>query len=357
MERIVVSGLGIIGPSGFGAEAVLRTFPAPLPVACGYQVGEFALDDYLSGGRAFRRVSGSTKFALAAMGLAVTDAGFTVETFGGENTGMIVTITHGGAPYSVQFHRQMLLEGRLAASPLHFSESVPNAAAGNGAIAFRVRGPVHTLIGEEPVGAQAIDLAASLLRAGLIARCLVVGTEEWSEVVARAYAQMDRARARGHAVDAAPPFGEAAAALVLELERTAAERGARPHAVLTGWSLGRCVTGDMEGAVVGVVREAFGPTGHHPAAADHILPPTGRHWQAAMRGCAAACGEAASSPAWVDLASAVGNPAGASNLLQVATSAALIGARKVAGPGLAVSTGITGTLSAIVLSRVDGVRA
>jgi 3-oxoacyl-[acyl-carrier-protein] synthase II len=357
MERIVVTGIGIVGPGGFGPETVVCAFPAPLPTACGYQVRELALEDYLHEGRRFRRVSVSTKLALAAMGLAVADAGFAAEHFGGEVAGLVVTITHGGAPYSVLFHRQMLQEGRLAASPLHFSESVPNAVAGNGAIALGVRGPVHTLIGEEPVGVQAIDLAVRLLRSGLVARCLVVGTEEWSEVIAQAYAQIDRARRDGHAVGAVPPFGEAAAALLVELESTARARGARPHAVLVGWSTARRAAGSMEEVVVDVIRDAFGPTGYQPGEADHILPPTGRHWQAAMRGYATACAEAVGSPTWVDLAPAVGNPAGASNVLQVAASAALIGAGKAAGPGLVVSTGTTGTTSAVVLARADRVSA
>ena len=223
-DRIVVSGIGSVAPGGFGREALLRTFTEPHGSTNGFRVPVFLLEDYLRG-RAFRRVSGATKFALAAMALAVDDAHFSPEDFGGERTGIIVTITHGGAPYSVQFHGEMLREGRLSASPLHFSESVPNAPAGNGAIAFQVRGPVHTLVGEEPVGTQAIGLAANLLGAGLVERCLVAGTEEWSEVVAHAYAQLDHVRREPDGGDT-PAFGEAAAALVLELASTAARRGA-----------------------------------------------------------------------------------------------------------------------------------
>jgi hypothetical protein len=59
----------------------------------------------------------------------------------------------------------------------------------------------------------------------------------------------------------------------------------------------------------------------------------------------------------VDLAPAIGNPVGASLLFQVAASAWLIAAGKAAGPGLVVSTGISGTLSAVVLSRMGRVRA
>jgi hypothetical protein len=72
-----------------------------------------------------------------------------------------------------------------------------------------------------------------------------------------------------------------------------------------------------------------------------------------MGACVTARGQTADTPIWVDLTPAVGNPAGAANLLQLATSASLIAAGTLRGPGLVVSTGITGTLSAVVLSQAD----
>jgi len=353
-DCVVVSGIGIIGPGTFGRATVVGAFPE-LPKAEGAgRVSEFALEEHLEGGRAFRRVSGATRFALAAMGLAVTDAGFSPQTFGGPDAGIVVGLTHGGAPYSVRFHRELMLEGSLAASPLHFSESVPNAPAGNAAIAFQARGPVHTLIGEEPVGTQAVELAAGLLRSGRVKRCLVAGTEEWSEVVTHAYAQIDRARRCGPASDGIPPLSEGAAALVLELASTAARRRAPAPSALGGWSLGRCLGGGMEEAMASAVRDACGVAGCSAAEADHILPPTGRSLPEAIRACVSARGAAPAPATWLDVARAVGNPVGASNLLQVAISAALISAGRVNGPGIVLSTGVTGTLSAVVLCRVSG---
>jgi len=356
MDPLAVSGIGIVCPRAFGREEWVRAFTTGHPEERVYRVPDFALEAFLPNARSFRRVAGATKFGLAAMALAVTDAGFSPGAFGGERAGLIVGITHGAVNYSVQFHRTLLLEGALGASPLHFSESVPNAPAGNGAIAFQIHGPVHTLIGEEPVGAQAIDCAADLLRRGLVDRCLVVGTEEWNEVVAHAYAQIDRAARRRAGSDDAPPLGEGAAALVLELESTAACRGTTPCAVISGWSLGRCFAGRMEEGTAGIVRRAFSEA-LHLAEADHVLPPTGRFRRAAMRGVVSARGEGANPPNWLDLLPFVGNPAGSTNLLQVASSASLISTGTVAGPGLALTTGVEGTVSAVVVSRADAVRA
>ena len=353
MDRIAISGIGIVCPGAIGREEWMRAFSAGQAKREGHRVPDFALEAYLANARSFRRVAGATKFALAAMALAITDAGFSMGAFGGEQAGLIVGITHGAVTYSVEFHRTLVLEGPLAASPLYFSESVPNAPAGNGAIAFQVHGPVHTLIGEESVGAQTIDLAASLLHCRLVDRCLVVGTEEWNEVVAHAYAQVDRAAQRRSGAGDAPPLGEGAAALVLELESEVVGRGATPHAVISGWSLGRRLEGRMEDVTADTVREAFRTTAHCPAEADHVLPPTGRFRSPAARGVVLARGESAGPPKWLDLLPLTGNPAGATNLLQVATSAALISAGKVDGPGLALSTGIEGTVSVVVLSTSD----
>jgi 3-oxoacyl-[acyl-carrier-protein] synthase II len=357
MSRVAISGIGIVCPGALGREALLQALAVGGMGAGASRVPEFSLEEYLESAHPFRRVARATRFALAAMGLAIKDAGFSAGGFGGDRAGIVATITHGAVNYSVDFHRVLLREGPQAASPLLFAESVPNAPAGNGAIALQVRGPVHTLIGEEPVGTQAIDLAAGLLRAGLADRFLVVGTEEWNEVVTHAYDQFAPAARRRPDRDEAAPLSEGAAALVLESEEAVARRGARPHALLLGWSLARSGAGGMEGAAADVVREAFSPSGRSVAETDHVSPSTGRHRQAATRGFLAARGDADRPVACVDLAPVVGNPAGASNLLQVAASAALMSAGRAGGLGLVLSTGVAGTLSAVVLSRAGAAGA
>jgi 3-oxoacyl-[acyl-carrier-protein] synthase II len=353
MDRIAISGIGVVTPKAFGREAFEQMLSARPQQERACRMPNFMLEEYLKNRRSFRRVADATKFALAGMALAIADAGFSLENFGGERAGLIVGLTHGAVTYAVQFHRTLLLEGPLSASPLFFSESVPNAPAGNGAIAFRIRGPVHTLIGEEPVGVQAIDLAAGLLHGGLVDRCLVAGTEEWNEVVANAYRQIDGLAPRKEDPDDAPILSDGAAALVLEPESAISRRGAMPHAVISGWSLGRCLTGRMEEVAAAIVHEAFRPTGYDVADADHFLLPTGRYRRAATRGVVLARGGAGGPPNLIDLLPLIGNPAGASNLLQVAASAAMISSGRMSGPGLAVSAGIQGTLSAVVLSKAS----
>lgn len=330
---VVVTGVGGVCGGRRGREGLL----AALETAAAAPTPEIALDAHLENARAFRRVADASRFALAAVADAVADAGFASRDFGGERVGLVLGITHGAAPYSVEFHRVVLLEGPLAASPTHFSESVPNAAAGNVAMAFDLRGPVHTLVGEEPVGTQAIAVAAELLLAGVADRCVVAGTEERSEVIASAYAQVDRAAGRRGPL-APPPLTAGAAALVLELAETATARGARRLARLEGWGLSRASDPCIRETVVTAFRRAA------PAVRpDHVLLPTGRHREAAR----ASLGDGGDL---LDLAPGLGNPAGAANLLQVGASVALLAAGKYVGPGLVLAAGVEGTVSALAVA-------
>lgn len=351
MDRIAVTGIGIVSAVASGrsdyARAVAEKDP-PEPVR---RIEGFALENHLPGARAFRRVARATRFTLAAAAMALSDAGMQSDPAGGERAGLIVGMTHGALEYTTLFHRGLLTEGPVGASPLYFSESVLNAPAGNAAIAFGIRGSVHTLIGEEPVGTEAIALAAVLLRSGQADYCLVAGTEERSDLVDAAYRRMHRAaRGREGAWESRPLTGEGAAALVLELRGTAARRGAKIHALLSGWAIGTGRGGSMEEAAVAVIETAFRRSGALPGRTGHLLPPTGGRRAAVERAVARALASAAVPPERIDLRGLLGNPVGAVNILQAAASAAALSAGSARGHGLVLSAGMEGTIAALVLS-------
>jgi hypothetical protein len=140
MNRLAISGIGIVCPRAFGREAFVRALPGSATAESACRVPDFALEEYLESARLFRRVAGATKFALAAMALAVSDTGFSAESFGGERVGLIVAIVHGAVPYSVQFHRTLVLEGPLSASPLHLPNLCQMPRRGTGPLRFRSAG-------------------------------------------------------------------------------------------------------------------------------------------------------------------------------------------------------------------------
>lgn len=351
MDRIAVTGIGIVSGVATGRSEFARAVAERYPLEPVRRISGFALEDHLPGARTFRRVARATQFALAASAMALSDAGIPPGASGGERAGLIVGVTHGALEYSTLFHGGLLMEGPAGASPLYFSESVLNAPAGNAAIAFGIRGPVHTLIGEETVGTDAIDLAAVLLRSGHADWCLVVGTEEWSGLVDAVYRRMHRAAmGREGAWESRPVAGEGAAALVLELGGTAARRGARIHALLSGWAMGTGRGVSMEETTVAAIETAFRRSGVHPGDTGHLLPPTGGHRAAVDRAAARALASASPPPECIDIRRLLGNPVGAANLLQTAALAAALSAGSARERGLVLSAGMEGTVSALVLS-------
>lgn len=348
MRPVAVSGIGTVFPGTVGRQALERDLGGAGSAGRPPALGDLDLESLLHNARLFRRGAQATRSALAAASLALEDAGMGAREFGGEQAGLVVGVTHGAINYSTQFHKELLAEGPIGASPLFFSESVLNAPAGNGAIAFGVRGPVHTLIGDETVGTQAIDLAAVLLGSETVERCLVIGTEERSDVVTDAYGRAGRMNREANE-GAATPLSEAAAALVLELPEAAARRGAVPRAVIPGWALDRGRAGRMESGIADAVLDGFRRCGLSCAAADHVVLPTGPYREAARRGVRLARGADAQAFRDVDLRPLAGHPVGAANLLQVAASAALLSAGRVRGPGLVVAAGLERTVAAAVL--------
>jgi 3-oxoacyl-[acyl-carrier-protein] synthase II len=349
MRPVAVSGVGVVCPGTVGRRALEGALGSAGGAGRPQPLGDLDLEGFLHNARLFRRGAAATRSALAAAALALEDADIGARGFGGERAGLVVGVTHGAINYSTQFHGGLLGQGPAGASPLFFAESVLNAPAGNGAIAFGIHGPVHTLVGDETVGTQAIDLAAFLLALETVERCLVIGTEEWSDIVRDAYGRAGRLNRESGDGAPEPPSG-AAAALVLELPEAAARRGAVPRAVLSGWTLCRGGDGGMERGIADAVREGFRRSGLSCAAADHVVLPTGPYRAAARRGAVLARGPDAPGLREVDLRPLAGHPVGAANLLQIAASATLLSAGRVRGPGLVVAAGLERTVSAAVLT-------
>jgi 3-oxoacyl-(acyl-carrier-protein) synthase len=258
----------------------------------------------------------------------------------------VIGATHGAIAFSTQFFGEYLQDGPEGASPMLFSESVLNAPAGNVAIAFGVRGPVHTLIGEETVGAQALSTALSLLRCGIADRCIVAGTEERGAIIEYAYLRMDRA-ARRSGVDGGPPppQGEGAAALVIESREAAERRGAALRVPVLSCRCTRDPRRDVETTVTGMVGLELATFREGAGDISHIVLPTGRNREPAVRGALRAIGNRAGDVHRIDIAPRVGNPFGAAAFFQMAASAASLAYGPASGKGLVLSSGVDGSIS------------
>ena len=256
----VITGLGTIGPCGHGRDAVAAALAAGRPVAAAVDrvaglhreggarlaalVGERDLSRWLPPADA-RRMSFPSKLVVAAVRMALADAGLTVTEAQGPRTGVYLSTTFGTSLFTERLLKQILLEGAEAAQPFYFSESVANAPAAQLALAVGARGPNVTLTQRESGPLLAVARAAQAVRERRVDRAFAGTFEEITPLV---HALLDRfgalARPDGARAEMPRPFdrrrdgflaGEGATLLVLERGDMARARGARALARV-GWS-------------------------------------------------------------------------------------------------------------------------
>ncbi len=250
--EVVVTGLGVLGPFGAGRQALLEGLRAGVPRlrevdrSAGFHRSGgarlAALADLSELGQLVpaalsRRMSPPARMAVAAMQLALRDAGIPEGADHGA-TGIVTGTSFGPAWVTEQLLRQILGQGPEQASPALFTESVASASAAQMAMVIRARGPNQTLTQREASDLLALGEAARWIRDGKTGRVLVGIVEESIPIL---HALLDRfhalARADRFGPERARPFdrhrngltaAEGAVVVVLESAALAEERGARP---------------------------------------------------------------------------------------------------------------------------------
>ncbi|MCX4551444.1 beta-ketoacyl-[acyl-carrier-protein] synthase family protein [Streptomyces sp. NBC_01387] len=288
--EIAVTGLGMITPAGADTNTTWEQVCAGLPTARrlpelhGLPV-DFACPvdadvDALVGGRRTWRMHRFVKLALIAARQAVADAGLDPASWDGSRVGVIIGVGVGGVSVLTDNALKLHTTGPESVSPLLVPMMIPNAAAGEVAIALRAHGPSLAPATACASGATAIAVARDLLASGQCDVVVAGGAESVLQpLVVSGFTQLGALSRRTEDPGAASrPFAgdrdgfvmaEGAGVLVLERAADAAARGQRARALLTG---------------VGATTDA-----HHPTAPD----PQGRCARAAV---AAALREADWSP-------------------------------------------------------------
>ncbi|MFF3126058.1 beta-ketoacyl-[acyl-carrier-protein] synthase family protein [Streptomyces sp. NPDC057908] len=253
---VAVTGVGLVTPAGAdehtfwaglcaGVSVARRCAElAGLPVDFACPVDGIDLDEAV-GGRSGWRMARFVKMALVAARQAVADAGLSPERWDGDRVAVVLGVGVGGVSVLVDNLRRLDGGGPETVSPLLVPMMMPNAAAGEVAIALRAHGPSLAPATACASGATAIAVARDLLTSG---RCDVVvagGAESvLTPLVVSAFAGMGALSLRtGDPAGASRPFaadrdgfviGEGAAVLVLERTLDAQARGGRARALLTG---------------------------------------------------------------------------------------------------------------------------
>ena len=242
MNRVVITGVGVLSPAGVGVEAFQRALregrplgeavdrpgrhrrPDALKVA---KIPQFDREQYLSA-RKLRRMGELSQIWTLACLLARSDAGLEQEaSTPPEKRGTFLGTGLGCTDTTWEYLEGMLKDGMGSASPYLFAESVANAPAGHSAIEIDARGTCVTLTCGDASATAALGTAARALREGRLEMAYCGGVELMTAPLLRALGPLG---GPSH-------LGEGAVCLILETLQRAKSRNARILAEVTGIGL------------------------------------------------------------------------------------------------------------------------
>ena len=258
MRHVVVSGIGLIGPTGNGTEAFWQSLVAgrsgigritrfdPTSYACqiGGEVRDRSYEDLLDP-RKLRTATHVTQLGLAAAELALRDARLPANWYAPDMVGVALGTALGGWREAEQQHTILLERGVRRVNPFIANGTPNHTSAVEVASAVAARGTHLTFSSGCPASAQAIGHAATLVASGDLDMCLAGGAE--SPLTPMVIAGMGRTQELCSRNDdpehASRPFDRAHTGLVLsegscifvlEAAERALKRGVQPYAEVRG---------------------------------------------------------------------------------------------------------------------------
>ncbi len=189
-RRIVITGMGTINPLGFnvmetwealksGVSSVERITlfdSSDLLVKIACEVKEFDPGQYMDQ-RKVRRRDRFQQFASAAASQAMTDSELEIQPERADRVGVVISSAVGGLN-TVQTGMQVIADdGPRRISPFAIPMYMSNGASGVVAIDIGAKGPSFSVASACASGADAIGLAATLIRTGVMDICLAGAAE------------------------------------------------------------------------------------------------------------------------------------------------------------------------------------
>lgn len=273
-NRVVITGVGVVSSLGDSSTSLQSSLcsgrravrpvelfsTAGLGCPLGGEIPSFDAQKYL-GRRNLRPLDRTSRLVTSAAQLALNNGGWSESMRNNEEVGLVLGTMFCSVHTISEFDRRALEAGPAYASPMDFSNTVINAAAGQTAIMHNLRGINSTISTGTTSGLQAIAYATDIIRSGR-ARAILAGGAD--ELCFESFYGFDRAgllcRSDQREGDFPIPFdkrrngfalGEGAALLMLENAKFARERGARPLAEITGQGFGYdCSQGEDEESAV-----------------------------------------------------------------------------------------------------------
>ena len=269
MDRIVVTGMGLVSPLGVGVTASwkrliegrsgLRLLPEEMVGDLAAKVGGivphiaedteagFDVDRYVPV-KDQKKMDRFILFAMAAAEEAILQSGWQPTELGDlERTATIIASGVGGFPAIADAVRTTETRGVKRLSPFTIPSFLVNLAAGQVSIRYGYKGPLGAPVTACAASVQAIGDAARLIRAGEADIAICGGAEACIDKVSLGGFAAARALSTGFSnrpEEASRPFdsgrdgfvmGEGAGMLVIETLDHALARGATPLAELVGY--------------------------------------------------------------------------------------------------------------------------
>lgn len=282
MNRVPVTGIGIVAPGAIGVEAfrallasgrsaidtVDRWDTAGLSAHTAAVVRDLNAKQFIAPMK-LRRMNTLSRFALSAAKMALDDCG----TPPLENTGVALGTGFGPMQTSVDYMQEYVAKGAALAPPHLFAESVANAPGSHIAIEHNLRGFNVTLTQRESSALAAAMYACAQIIKGTVPAAITGGVEELNEMV---FSVLDRI---GVLAEEMRPFdarrkgfvtGEGGAVFTLGF-------GARTYAWLSGFGIARDTTatisdwGSDPKAVVTAMQAALDDAELTPAEIDGVF--------------------------------------------------------------------------------------
>jgi 3-oxoacyl-[acyl-carrier-protein] synthase II len=237
---VVVTGVGAVTPLGDAPALYSRWRDGHCAIMHGEAAcTHFDATDHLPARQA-RRMDRFTQLAVVACQQALQDARWEDEPpYSPTRVGCVLGTGIGGIATFEHDHYHLLTDRPVSAlvAPLMMG----NAGAATLAMRHRVRGPVYGVVSACAAGAHAIGAAMRAIQAGEADAMIAGGSEAGLTPLARAaFTSLGATSATG----ISRPFdahrdgfvlGEGAGIVILEAERRALARGARPLCVLRGY--------------------------------------------------------------------------------------------------------------------------
>jgi 3-oxoacyl-[acyl-carrier-protein] synthase II len=372
MRRIVITGLGLLTPLGWGVETSWKRILAgqsgagritafdPTDYACQVACEVPRVDGRGGGGpdvpgsfdpeqtmsnKERRKVGDFILYAMAAADEAVRDSGWTPEDEDSRRrTGVLIGAGIGGLGVIADTAIELKEKGPRRVSPFFIPSALINLASGHVSIRYGFKGPNHAVVTACATGAHAIGDAARLIQYGDADVMVAGGTE--SAVVPIGIAGFIACRALSTGFNDRPqmasrPYdkdrdgfvmGEGAGVLVLEELEHAKKRGAKIYAEVIGYGLSGDayhITAPAEDGDGGyrAMEAALGRAGISPGDIDYInahgtSTPLGDEIE--LRAVERMLGNAAGKVAMSSTKSATGHLLGAAGAIEAAFSALAI---------------------------------